>query len=90
MDDVIAKLGLYRIVSDLAFYTSGSILWYKIGNGSWIYLTNGSTKYNAQIDPKKPINATRYGSEHWILKKNLNGCWAITQMEFNAGLFKFP
>jgi hypothetical protein len=66
------------ISGDTATYTSGSEVTYKIGSGPWTHQINGSAK------------STKYGSEHWILKKNPNGCWVITQMEFNAGLIKFP
>jgi hypothetical protein len=66
------------ISGDTATYTSGSQITYRVNGGDWIEQTNGS------------LNTTEFGSEHWILKKNTNGCWVIIQMEFNAGHIKFP
>jgi hypothetical protein len=69
------------ISGDTAFYTSGSKGYYRINGADWNKFFNGSLE-------SKP--STQYGSEHWILKKNSSGCWAIVQMEFNAGNEKFP
>jgi hypothetical protein len=66
------------IVGDTAYYTSGSRGSYRIGTGSLRDLNNGS------------LNSTRYGSDHWILKKNSDGCWEIVEMRFNAGDERFP
>jgi hypothetical protein len=66
------------ILGDVATYTSGSQITYQVNGGAWVEQTNGSSK------------TTQYGSEHWILKRNENGCWVITQMEFNAGHVRFP
>jgi hypothetical protein len=69
------------ISGDTAFYTSGSQGYYRMEGGDWIPFFNGSLE---------SIDSTKYGSEHWILKKNGNGCWVIVQMEFHAGDEKFP
>ena len=69
------------ISGDMAWYTSGSKGFYRIIGGDWQEFNNGSL---VSIPP------TQYGSEHWILKKNSDGCWVIVQMEFNAGHVKFP
>jgi len=69
------------IGSDIAYYVSGSKGNYRIGGGNWTYFFNGS---------KISEPSTQFGSEHWILKKDNNGCWVITQMEFNAGHIEFP
>lgn len=66
------------IDGNTAYYTSGSKGSYRIGNGPWKELSNGSS------------NSTEYGSEHWILEKSTNGCWTIIEMQFNAGDEKFP
>jgi hypothetical protein len=67
-----------EISGNKATYTSGSNINYQIKNGAWTAQINGSSK------------TTQYGSEHWILKKNNNGCWVIIQMDFDAGHVKFP
>ena len=36
------------------------------------------------------IPGTRYGSDHWTLKKDAAGCWSITNFDFNAGAVEFP
>jgi hypothetical protein len=66
------------ISGNTAFYTSGSKGSYRIGAGPLLSLDNGSAK------------STQYGSEHWILEKNTNGCWMIIEMQFNAGDERFP
>ena len=76
----ISPVGL-GIIGDIAYYVSGSKGNYRIGGGNWTYFFNGS---------KTSTPSTQFGSEHWILKKNNNGCWIITQMEFNAGHVEFP
>jgi hypothetical protein len=70
-----------RISGNTAYYTSGSKGEYRTSGGAWNTFFNGSLV----SDP-----STKYGSEHWILKKNSNGCWVIVQMDFNAGDEKFP
>ena len=69
------------IGSVIAYYVSGSKGNYRIGGGNWTYFFNGS---------KISEPSTQFGSEHWILKKDNDGCWVITQMEFNAGHIEFP
>ena len=69
------------INENMAWYTSGSKGFYRINGGEWIEFFNGSLISTPPAE---------FGSEHWILKKNSIGCWAITQMEFDAGHVKFP
>jgi hypothetical protein len=69
------------IAGDTASYTSGSHGYYRSSpEAQWTYFFNGS---------KLPPNSTSYGSDHWRLKK-INGCWAITEFEFNSGHVPFP
>jgi hypothetical protein len=70
-----------RITGDTTYYTSGSKGDFRIDGGAL------NTYFNGSLVSDPP---TKYGSEHWILKKNGIGCWAIIQMEFNAGDEKFP
>jgi len=76
----ILPVGL-GIDGNIASYTSGSKGSYRNGEGNWTDFFNGSLISTP---------STKYGSEHWILKKNTNGCWVITQMEFDAGHIQFP
>jgi len=69
------------IEGNIAYYVSGSKGKYRIGGGNWADFFNGSLISTP---------STKFGSEHWILKKDNNGCWVINQMEFNAGHIKFP
>jgi hypothetical protein len=69
------------IDSNIAYYVSGSKGNYRVAGGSWTDFFNGSLISTP---------STPFGSEHWILKKDNNGCWVINQMEFNAGHFNFP
>jgi len=71
-------ISLAEIIGNTAYYTSGSKGYYRVGNGDWVEMLNGS------------LTSTQYGSEHWVLQKNTNGCWVIVQMDFNAGHIKFP
>ncbi len=71
------------IAGNMAWYTSGSKGFYKINGGEWQAFSNGSL-----VSTTPP--PTAHGSEHWILEKNSAGCWAIMQMEFNAGHIPFP
>ena len=61
-----------------AYYISGSKGSYRIGGEEWRNFNNPSTP------------STQYGSDHWVLQKNNNGCWVIIRMDFNAGHIKFP
>jgi hypothetical protein len=72
------------------YYTSGSEGYYfDTSSGKWIYYFNGSTVLaTPAISPTS--TKTQYGSEHWTLKKNDNGCWVIIQMDYNAGHVPFP
>ncbi len=76
----ILPVGL-GIDGNTASYTSGSKGSYRNDEGNWTDFFNGSLISTP---------STKYGSEHWILKKNTNGCWVIIQMEFDAGHIQFP
>ena len=66
------------IVGNVAYFVSGSSGSYRSDSGDWKSFNNPS------------IPSTQYGSDHWILQKDNNGCWVIIRMEFNAGHIKFP
>jgi hypothetical protein len=65
------------IVGDRATYTSGSKGEYRAGD-TYVPFINGSSK------------TTKYGSDHWILGKNDQGCWVIEELDINAGHVQFP
>jgi ketosteroid isomerase-like protein len=69
------------IVGDTAYYTSGS---------RGIVQNNEGTvePYNNPSSPSGPPG--QYGSDHWTLRKNSQGCWLIVRFEFNAAHMKFP
>jgi len=71
------------IDGDRAYYISGSMGYYK-SEGTWEYFFNGSSK------SMPPTPTAKFGSDHWVLQKNNNGCWVIIRMEFNAGHEEFP
>lgn len=68
------------IVGDTAYYTSGSKGSYRSGD-NWEPYFNGS---------KVGEEPTLYGSDHWTLRRDSNGCWAIVRLDFNAGHVPFP
>jgi hypothetical protein len=72
------------------YYTSGSEGYsYETGSDKLQYYFNGSTILATPTISPIPTK-TQFGSEHWTLKKNDNGCWSIIQMDFNAGHIPFP
>jgi ketosteroid isomerase-like protein len=77
----ILPVGL-GIDGDTAYYTSGSQGDYrKIGESSWTFFFNGSLTSTPRAE---------FGSDHWTLKKDNNGCWFIVRMDINAGHIPFP
>lgn len=68
------------ILGDTAYYTSGSKGSYRSGD-KWVTFFNGS---------KVGEDSTPYGSNHWTLHRNSNGCWVIARFDFNAGHIPFP
>ena len=69
------------IDGNTAYYTSGSKGSYRIGGGDWQNFFNSSLI---------SVPSARFGSDHWILRKNDQGCWVIVRPEFNAGHIEFP
>jgi hypothetical protein len=62
-----------------AYYVSGSRGSYRgDGDQDWMPFNNPS------------LSSSPYGSDHWVLQKDGNGCWVIVRMEFNASHVKFP
>jgi hypothetical protein len=67
------------INGNMATYVSGSSGYYKpVGTDQWLSFNNPS------------LTQSPFGSDHWILEKNISGCWAIREFDFNAGNVKFP
>lgn len=77
------------ITGSMATYISGSMGEY-IDNTTpnWTPFRNGS-KVKYPTHNGETIPATDYGSEHWVLRKDM-GCWKIIQFDYNAGHIKFP
>ena len=67
------------ITQGVAWYVSGS-------RGS--YRTKPSTTWNEYINLSIP--GTRYGSDHWVFRKDNKGCWSIANFAINAGDVQFP
>ncbi len=78
------------INGDMATYTSGSAGKYMVKPaGPWLSYQNGATQQYDSTDYGS-IPSTPYGSDHWTLQKDSQGCWMITEFDFDAGNIKFP
>ena len=69
------------IDGNTAYYTSGSKGSYLTSEGTW------NDFFNSSLISMPPA---KFGSDHWLLRKNDKGCWIIVRLDFNAGHIEFP